>query len=95
MKFQTLFGLYFIWKNRTHQNRKLNYPVFATSASYLIFLYLGPLMPFSPFPCDILAQGLIGLIEYSYHQDIPSFLKAQLKRTPGLSVLVSDQFQDG
>jgi hypothetical protein len=26
--------------------------------------------------CDILAQGLIGLIEYSYHQGIPSFLKA-------------------
>jgi hypothetical protein len=26
--------------------------------------------------CDILAQGLIGLIEYSYHQDIPSFLEA-------------------
>jgi hypothetical protein len=29
--------------------------------------------------CDILAQGLIGLIEYSYHQVIPSFLEAQLK----------------
>jgi hypothetical protein len=28
--------------------------------------------------CDFLAQGLIGLIEYSYHQDIPSFLKAHL-----------------
>jgi hypothetical protein len=25
---------------------------------------------------DILTQGLIGLIEYSYHQGIPSFLKA-------------------
>jgi hypothetical protein len=37
--------------------------------------------------CDILAQDLIGLIEYSYHQAIPSFLKAQLKRTLGLSVL--------
>jgi hypothetical protein len=23
--------------------------------------------------CDILAQGLIGLIEYSYHQGIPFF----------------------
>jgi hypothetical protein len=30
--------------------------------------------------CDILTQGLIGFIEYSYHQGIPSFLKAQLKR---------------
>jgi hypothetical protein len=37
---------------------------------------------------DILAQGLIELIEYSYHQGIPSFLEAQLKRTLRLSVLV-------
>jgi hypothetical protein len=29
--------------------------------------------------CDILTQGLIGLIEYSYHQGISSFLKAQLE----------------
>jgi hypothetical protein len=28
--------------------------------------------------CDILYQGLIVLIEYSYHQCIPSFLKTQL-----------------
>jgi hypothetical protein len=28
--------------------------------------------------CDILAQSLIRLIEYSYHQGIPSFLEAQL-----------------
>jgi hypothetical protein len=28
--------------------------------------------------CDILAQGLIGLIEYSYHQGIPSFSEAHL-----------------
>jgi hypothetical protein len=28
--------------------------------------------------CDILAQGLIGLIEYSYHQVIPSFSEAHL-----------------
>jgi hypothetical protein len=28
--------------------------------------------------CDILAQGLIGLIEYSYHQGITSFLEAHL-----------------
>jgi hypothetical protein len=33
--------------------------------------------------CDILAQGLIGLIGYSYQQDIPSFLEAHLKRTLG------------
>jgi hypothetical protein len=45
--------------------------------------------------CDILAQGLIGLIEYSYHQDIPSFLKAHLQRTLELSVLGPEQFQDG
>jgi hypothetical protein len=45
--------------------------------------------------CGILTQGLIGLIEYSYHQGIPSFLEAQLKRTLGLSMLGSEQFQDG
>jgi hypothetical protein len=44
--------------------------------------------------CDILAQGLIGLIEYSYHQGIPSFLKVHLQKTPGLSVLGLEQFQD-
>jgi hypothetical protein len=30
--------------------------------------------------CDILVQGLIGLIEYLYHQGIPSFSEAQLKK---------------
>jgi hypothetical protein len=44
--------------------------------------------------CDILTQGLIGLIEYSYHQCIPSFLEAHLQRTPGLSVLGLEQFRD-
>jgi hypothetical protein len=33
--------------------------------------------------CDILTQCLIALIEYSYHQGIPSFLEVQLKRTLG------------
>jgi hypothetical protein len=42
--------------------------------------------------CDNLAQCLIGLIEYSYHQDIPSFSKARLQRTTGLSVLDPEQF---
>jgi hypothetical protein len=45
--------------------------------------------------CDILAQGLIGLIEYSNHQGIPSFLEAHLQRTPGLSVIGPEQFQNG
>jgi hypothetical protein len=31
--------------------------------------------------CDILTQGLIGLIEYSYHKGIPYFLEAHLQRT--------------
>ncbi len=44
--------------------------------------------------CDILTQGIIRLIEYSYHQGIPSFLKAHLQRTSGLSVLDTGQFQD-
>jgi hypothetical protein len=45
--------------------------------------------------CDILAQGLMRLIEYLYHQGIPSFLKVHLQRTPELSVLGPEQFQDG
>jgi hypothetical protein len=45
--------------------------------------------------CDILAQGFIGLIEYSYNQGIPSFLEAHLQRTLGLSVFGPEQFQDG
>jgi hypothetical protein len=34
------------------------------------------------------------LIEYSYHQGIPSFPKAHLQRTLGLSVFDLEQFQD-
>jgi hypothetical protein len=45
--------------------------------------------------CDILTQCLIGLIKYSYHTDIPSFPEAHLQRTPELSVLGTEQFQDG
>jgi hypothetical protein len=45
--------------------------------------------------CDILAQGLIGLIEYSYHHGIPSFSEAHLQRTLGLNVLGLEQFQNG
>jgi hypothetical protein len=36
---------------------------------------------------DILTQGLIGLIKYSYHRGIISFSEAQLKRTLRLSML--------
>jgi hypothetical protein len=45
--------------------------------------------------CDIPVQGLIGLIEYSYHKGISSFPKANLQRTLGLSALGPEQFQDG
>jgi hypothetical protein len=45
--------------------------------------------------CDILTQGLIRLIEYSYHQDISSFPEAHVQRTLGLSVLGLEQLQDG
>jgi hypothetical protein len=45
--------------------------------------------------CDILVQVLIALIEYSYHQDIPSFPEAWLQRTLWLSVIGPEQFQDG
>jgi hypothetical protein len=44
---------------------------------------------------DILAQGLIELIEYSYQQGACSFLEACLERTSRLSVLGLDQFWDG
>jgi hypothetical protein len=37
--------------------------------------------------CDILAQGLIGLIGYSYQQVATSFLETHQQRTPRLSVL--------
>jgi hypothetical protein len=33
--------------------------------------------------CDILTQGLIGLIEYSYHQGIPFFQKSAYKELRG------------
>jgi hypothetical protein len=45
-----------------------------------------------PSRCDILTQGLIGLIKYSYHQDISSFPEAHLQKMPGLSVIGSEQF---
>jgi hypothetical protein len=45
--------------------------------------------------CDILTQGLIGLIENSYHEGIPSFLDAHLQRTSWLSMFGPEQFQDG
>jgi hypothetical protein len=45
--------------------------------------------------CDIMVQGLIGLIEYSYHQGVPSFSEAHLQRTLRLSMLDLEQFQDG
>jgi hypothetical protein len=45
--------------------------------------------------CDIQTQCLIGLIEYSYHQGIPSLSEVQLQRTSELSMLGPEQFQDG
>jgi hypothetical protein len=45
--------------------------------------------------CDILAQGLIKLIKYSYQQGASSFLKDCLERTFGLSVLSPEQSWDG
>jgi hypothetical protein len=41
---------------------------------------------------DILAQGLIELIEYSYQQGASSFLEAYLERTSKLSMLGLEQF---
>jgi hypothetical protein len=48
-----------------------------------------------PLGWDILAQGLIELIEYSYQQGASSFLEVYLKRTSKLSVLGLEQFGMG
>jgi hypothetical protein len=48
-----------------------------------------------PLGWDILAQGLIELIEYSYKQGASSFPEAYLKRTTKLSVLGLEQFGMG
>ena len=45
--------------------------------------------------CDTPAQGLIGLIGYSYQQIVTSFSEAGLQRTQRLSVLGPEQFGDG
>jgi hypothetical protein len=44
---------------------------------------------------DILAQGLIELLEYSYQQVSPSFLEVYLERTSKLSVLSLEKFGMG
>jgi hypothetical protein len=48
-----------------------------------------------PLDGDILAQGLIKLIEYPYQQGASSFSKAYLERTSKLSVLSLEQFRMG
>jgi hypothetical protein len=45
--------------------------------------------------CDILAQGLIELIEYLYKQGASSFSEAYIERTSKLSVLGLEQFGMG
>jgi hypothetical protein len=54
-----------------------------------IVRYLGP------WDGDILAQGLIELIEYPYQQGASSFSEAYLERTSKLSVLGLEQFGMG
>jgi hypothetical protein len=48
-----------------------------------------------PWDGDILAQGLIELIEYPYQQGASYFSEAYLKRTSKLSVLGLEQFVMG
>jgi hypothetical protein len=50
-KSQTLLGLYLFSENRIVWFGKTDGLVFVTLASCLIFFYLGPLIPFSPFAC--------------------------------------------
>jgi hypothetical protein len=49
----------------------------------------------APWDDDILAQGLIELIVYSYQQGASSFSEAYLERTSKLSVLSLEQFGMG
>jgi hypothetical protein len=49
----------------------------------------------SPVDGDILVQGLIELIEYSYQQGESSFSEAYLERTSRLSVLGLEKSWDG
>jgi hypothetical protein len=42
---------------------------------------------------DILVQGLIKLIVYSYQQDVSSFSEVYLERTSKLSVFSLEQFE--
>jgi hypothetical protein len=49
----------------------------------------------SPWNDDILVQGLIELIEYSYQQGASSFSEAYLNRTSRLSMLSLEQFGMG
>jgi hypothetical protein len=48
-----------------------------------------------PLGWDILAQGLIKLIVYSYQQGASYFSEAYLERTSKLSVLGLEQFRMG
>jgi hypothetical protein len=48
-KSQNLIGLYLFKKNQIVRFGKPDGPIFTTLASSLIFFYLGPLMPLSPF----------------------------------------------
>jgi hypothetical protein len=57
-------------------------------------LALDPCDILAPMDGDILAQGLIELIEYSYKQDASCFLEACLERTSGLSMLRLEQLWD-
>jgi hypothetical protein len=48
-----------------------------------------------PWDGDIMAQGLIELIEYPYQQGASSFSEAYLERTSKLSVLGLEKFEMG
>jgi hypothetical protein len=48
-----------------------------------------------PLGWDILVQGLIELIKYSYQQGASSFSEAYIERTSKLSVLGLEQFEMG
>ena len=63
-------------------------------ANFAASLLRGPWRP-TRASCDTPAQGLIGLIGYSYQQVATSFPGADLERTLKLSVIGLEQFRDG
>ena len=65
------------------------------SASMIVIICQGFVYKIWDTCCDTPAQGLIGLIRYSYQQVATFFPEANIQRTPKLSVFDSEKFGYG